>query len=360
MSSSAALLAPALSFFPLAQAPDQVSIFSNVDISGYAQDNQIYPLLKGEKGSYASSEHAYTLNQAEIGVRYGEFSLSVFSRYEWYLKFSPDTMALYGASVNGEDLSLGKIYNVDLSVEHLVSDGLKLGWSHDWNDSFSTYLSLSYLQAREVMSGELSGQVQHLFNAIYTGELNLDYVYSDDVLLNRQVSEQHSHFGYSSDIGINWQISDNWFVSLWAQDVVNAIEWRNVPRTRATANTATADVDDDGNISIHPVVTGVEDNTNYTQHLPAKYHSRINYLYGDGGLGVKSVYVDELWLVDLEWSALWSGSWVSNISYNLQSGAIGLKAQWQHFYLGIQSDSLDYQQATQLNLTLGASVTMSL
>ncbi|WP_423840546.1 hypothetical protein ONE56_17070 [Vibrio mytili] len=354
MTVSTALITPLLSFIPLSLPNDSTQIFTDIHVSGYAENNEIYPLIKGHPGHYSTSEHAYTLNQAEIGVRMGEFSVSLFSRYEWYLNYSPDAMLLYGESVNGQDMQAGKAYDIDLNVEHLVSNGLKLGWSHDWSESFSSYVSVSYLEAREVMSGRLNGHVQHLQGQNYDGLLNLNYVYSEDVLLDRELSgDQKSHFGYSSDVGLNWMPTDKWFVSLWAQDVLNAIKWRGVPRTRATADTATAETDEDGFVSIRPTVTGREDDTDYTQHLPTKYHSRVSYIAHQNAFGLKSLYVDDLWLVDAEWFARWSNQLFTQVTYNIQSDAIGLKAQWYGLTLGVASDSIDYQDAEHLNVNIG-------
>lgn len=220
MSVSTILFTPFLSFTPLSQPDNTIQIFTDIDVSGYAQNNEIYPLIKGKPGQYSTSEHAYTLNKAEAGFVRGELSFSLFSRYEWYLNFSPDAMQLYGESVNGQDMQAGKVYDVDLNVEHLVSNGIKFGWSHDWNKQLSSYVSVSYLEGREVMSGRLYGHVQHFQGHDYNGLLNLNYIYSDDVLLDRKVEGQRSHFGYSSDVGVNWMPTEQWLLSLWAQDLL--------------------------------------------------------------------------------------------------------------------------------------------
>ncbi len=356
MSVSTILFTPLLSFTPLSQPDNTIQIFTDIDVSGYAQNNEIYPLIKGKPGQYSTSEHAYTLNKAEAGFVRGELSFSLFSRYEWYLNFSPDAMQLYGESVNGQDMQAGKVYDVDLNVEHLVSNGIKFGWSHDWNKQLSSYVSVSYLEGREVMSGRLYGHVQHFQGHDYNGLLNLNYTYSDDVLLDRKVEGQRSHFGYSSDVGVNWMPTEQWLLSLWAQDLFSAIEWKNAPRTRATADTATAETDGDGFVSIRPTVTGIEDYSNYTQNLPTKYHSRVSYLFDNKAVGLKSLYVNELWLVDLEWFASWSKHLSTQFSYNLQSNAVGVKTQWRGATLGLSSDSLDYQDAEHLNVNLGFTI----
>ncbi|MFB9136599.1 hypothetical protein ACFSJQ_17025 [Vibrio olivae] len=358
MVASTTLLAPMLSLIPLPIPSDQSVMFTHLSASGYAQGNEIYPLIMGKQGGYVSSDHAYTLNQGEVGVQYGDFSVSLFSRYEWYLKFNPDTMSIYAGSLEGTDLDLGREYQIMLDAEHLYSHGLRLGWSHDWSPRFTTYLSVSYLQAQDMLSGTLQGDAQRDVFGQYQGLLNLNYVYTDDVLFNRTTNAPKSDFGYSSDIGFNWQPSDHVFISAWVQDAFNAIRWNDLPRTQAYANSAISITDDQGNVSIRPIVFGVSDSENYTQHLPTKYYARTAFLYGNGALGVKGLYVDGLWLTDIEWFAHWTPQFSTQVSVNTQSHALGLKANWHGFYLGLRSDDLDYQAATHLELNTGFSIAL--
>lgn len=351
--SSAFLLLPSLSFFSLPETSQSWQLFSQTQAFGYSQENGIYPLVKGDKIAYTPAKHAFTLNQAEMGVRYQQFSFSLLARYEWYLRFSPDTMLLYGESVNRQDMQASKRYDVDLRVEHLISQGIKLAWTSDPTQPFIWHVSASYLQAQEMMSGRLHGQVGQTGKSDYDGLLELDYVYSEDVLLKREVQAPSSHFGYTSDIGIHWQFHERVFISLLAQDFYSSIYWRDMSYTVATANTATAETDENGFVSIKPLVNGVEGFRDYTQRLPVKYHARFGYLSGQHAYSIKNVYVDRLWLTDLEWSTQWRDNLRSRFSYNWQTRAIGVEGQWRWFTFGVQSDQLDYQQATILNLTLG-------
>lgn len=354
--SSVFLLLPSLSLFPLSEPHKDWQLFSHNQVFGYSQDNAIYPLVKGKKITYTPAEHALTFNQIELGVGYQQFAFSLLSRYEWYLRFSPDTMLIYGESVNGQDMQAGKSYDVDLRVEHVISQGFKLAWSSDPVQPYIWYLSASYLQASEMMSGRLHGQVGEMARRDYQGVLELDYTYSDDALLKRKVDAPSSYFGYTTDIGVSWQFHERGFVSLLAQDVYSAIYWLDMPYTTATANTATAETDANGFVSIKPLVKGYEDFQDYTQRLPIKYHARLSYLVGQQAFSVKNLYVDKLWLTDLELTTQWQPNFYSKLSYNLQTGAIGVAGQWRWLKFGLQSDDFDYQQAKLLKLELGIVV----
>ncbi|NNN45468.1 MULTISPECIES: hypothetical protein [Vibrio] len=354
--SSVFLLLPSLSLFPLSEPNTDWQLFSQNQAFGYSQDNAIYPLVKGKKMAYTPAKHALTFNQAELGVRYQHLSVSLLSRYEWYLRFSPDTMRLYGESVNRQDMQTGKRYDVDLRVEHLISQGIKLAWTSDVSQPWIWHLSASYLQASEMMSGRLHGHAGDTGQGEYTGLLQLDYTYTEDALLKRKVDAPSSYFGYTTDVGVSWQFYDYGFASLLVQDIYSAIYWQDMPYTSATANTATAETDEHGFVSIKPLVNGVEGFRDKTQRLPVKYHSRLGMVYQQQAYSVKSLYVDKLWLTDLEWSMQWQDRLYSKLSYNLQTGALGVEGQWGWFTLGIQSDKLDYQQAKLLNIQMGIAV----
>ena len=354
--SSVFLLLPSLSLFPLSEPNTDWQLFSQNQAFGYSQDNAIYPLVKGKKMAYTPAKHALTFNQAELGVRYQHLSVSLLSRYEWYLRFSPDTMRLYGESVNRQDMQTGKRYYVDLRVEHLISQGIKLAWTSDVSQPWIWHLSASYLQASEMMSGRLHGHAGDTGQGEYTGLLQLDYTYTEDALLKRKVDAPSSYFGYTTDVGVSWQFHEHAFASLLVQDAYSAIYWQDMPYTSATANTATAETDENGFVSIKPLVNGVEGFRDETQRLPVKYHARVGLINGQQAYGIKSLYVDKLWLTDLEWTSQWRNNLHSRLSYNWQTGAIGVEGRWRWFTLGIKSDHINYQQATFLALNLGIVV----
>lgn len=354
--SSAFLLLPSLSLFPLHEPNVEWQIFSHNQAFGYSQDNAIYSLVKGEKISYTPSKYAFTFNQAEFGVRYQHFSFSLLSRYEWYLRFSPDTMQLYGESVNRQDMQAGKIYNIDLRADHLISRGIKLAWTSDMSQPLIWHLSASYLKASKMMSGRLHGQAGEEGKNEYEGLLELDYTYSEDALLKREVDAPSSYFGYTTDVGVSWQFHDNAFASLLIQDAYSAIYWQDMPYTTAKANSATAETDKDGFVSIKPLVNGFEGFHDYTQRLPVKYHTRFGLMVGQQAYSIKSVYVDKLWLTDLEWARQWHEHLYSRFSYNWQTSAMGLEGQWRWLTFGILSDRFDYQKASLLSVNIGISV----
>lgn len=353
---AASVLLSGVSLFPVIDSTDDWQLYNANQVMGYSENNAIYPLIKGEKISYSPGRNAFTFNTTELGARYQHFSLSLFYRYEWYLKFTNDTMRFYGETLNKETIRTAEVYNIDLRVEHLVSRGIKAAWTSDVSKPVIFHFAASYLDASAMMSGRLQGFIGYAARQRYDGLLELDYTYSRDALLKRDVSAPSSHFGYSTDVGVTWRITQHLAASVMAQDVMNAISWQAMPYTIATANTATTEIDANGFVSIKPLVNGIEGFRDDTQRLPVKYSSRLGYEHKNQTYSLKSLYVNQTWLTDLEWLTQWRDSIQTQLRFNLQTGAVGADVQWRGFSIGMQADNFDYQQATLLQFHLGVAL----
>ncbi|WP_192015083.1 hypothetical protein [Photobacterium arenosum] len=346
-----------LSLLPLAPgtATDSVAPFVQINSQSYAENNSIYALVKGKESDYQGSNHAFTFNEAAFGLRYHNVTLSYLYRYEWFLKHSPDALLLYGDSLNRTDMVPGKTYQVDLNVNHTIQQGIRLGWRMEPADNLAFYVAGSYLKATDLMEGQLHGQVQRSASDDISGQLNLDYVYGEDVLLDRIADKPTSRYGFSTDLGFDWHINRHWFLSAFVQDAYGEIMWDRAPYTTAVANTATAETDENGYININPIASGFEGYKEYKQRLTPKYTGRLAYLFGDTALSASHFYGYGAQLTDLAVSHGWS-TVSTRLSYTLQSQAIGLALTHRYWSMQVISDNLDYQQASQLTVMLSGQV----
>ncbi|MCM0147555.1 hypothetical protein KCN56_03085 [Photobacterium galatheae] len=342
-----------LSLLPLTpgSATDSISPFVRIDSQSYAENNSIYALVKGKESDYQGAHHAFTLNESSVGLRYQNLTFSYFYRYEWFLKHSPDALLLYGESVNRTDMIPDKTYQVDLNVNHSIQQGVRLGWRFEATEQFAIYLAGSYINATDLMEGQIHGQVTRSQNNDITGQLDLNYVYGEDVLLDRIADKPTSRYGFSSDLGMDWQASDHWFLSAFAQDLYGQIIWDHAPYTTAVANTATAETDESGYININPIASGFEGYKEYKQRLTPKYRGSLSYLWSQTAFSVGHFYGYGAELTDLSITQSWD-NFSAQLSYTLQSQAIGLVLTHPYWGMTVVSDSLDYQQASQLTVTL--------
>lgn len=356
MLTSLALLS-GLSLYPMPTDTDS-SLFHYTNIEGYSEDLSIYHLVKDQQAQNGDSEFTFTLDETITGVQYGDWSLSTFFRYEWYLGYSADTMRLYQDSLSGSDMQSGKTYQVDIDVEHLRSQGLRLGWYKELDDNFAAHIAASLIDARKMMSGNMTGDAVKTSGGDYAGQLELDYTYSEDVLFDRSADRTEKAYGHSVDLGFDWQIKPELFLSFYARDLISNIYWDHMPTSVATANTATAYSTNEGYININPTISGVHSYHDYVQHIPTKYQAKLSYLNSaTSAFSLSNLYLSEHLFTDIGWINQWD-TINSELSYNLQTQAIGVKLSGKLGYIGLKMDKLDYQQASYLGLSWGFNIAL--
>ncbi|WP_413284122.1 hypothetical protein [Vibrio sp. MA40-2] len=278
-----------ISLLPLGysfESAHNLDVFTQVNTIAYAENNSAYHLAKGHEVDYKPAESAFAMGEYALGTRYDNFAISYIYRYEWFLGYTKDTMSFYEATLdNFSSIESDKVYDVDLKVNHINMQGIRFAYLHELNlhefNQVNLYFAASYLQAKELMEGDLTGHVsqsQQCGNEFdcYTGELDLDYTYSEDALLDRVTDKPKSKYGYGFDIGLDWKINQDWFTSIYIQDIVSAIVWEQAPYTLMNATTSRTTVED-GEYHIDPVLTGWELNHDYKQVLPIKYHALVAY-----------------------------------------------------------------------------------
>ena len=278
---SPTLIVAALTLLPInTDLPDKWVLASSLSSLSYVENNSIYDFVKGNESNYQVGESAFSINEINSTAQYKNISVSVFYRNEWFLDYSKDTMALYGATTNGKLIDSGKSYDLDLKADHFTAQGIKLGYLHQFNH-FNFYFSAAYIDAQTLLTGDAKGNLVLSENCgdgleCYTGDLDLSYYYSEDELFDRRVNKPKSLYGYSFDLGFDWLITEKWFTSLYIQDLYSEILWDQAPITTATATTATTTIVD-GKYKIDPVITGKESNENYKQMLLVKYNMLVSY-----------------------------------------------------------------------------------
>ncbi|MGB5445269.1 MAG: hypothetical protein WBM99_07150 [Psychromonas sp.] len=343
------LAVAALTLLPMSiQSSDDWIINSSLYSLSYVENNSIYDFVKGKESDYKSGENAFTFNEFSLGAQYNNFSFSLFSRYEWFLDYSEDTMEFYGTTVNGTLIEADRKYNLDLDVQHINTEGFRLAYMHQLNE-INLYFAASYLKARELLVGGANGQASLKESCgdgfeCYTGDLDLSYTYSEDIIFDRNVDAPKSLYGYSFDIGGDWIINDSWFGSIYIQDLFSEILWDKSPFTDASATTATTTIDD-GKYKIDPVITGYEGNENYKQTLPIKYNVLLSYQFTpQHSTYIRGFHSYGATLFHLGYRFQHLGSLYGLKLYPLE-GAVGVEFKNKYIDISIASESFDYQDA---------------
>jgi hypothetical protein len=337
-----------------------VDVFTHIDVLAYAENNSVYHLSKGHEVDYKRAESAFTSNEFAIGTRYKNFALSYIYRYDWFLRFTEDTMEYYGSTVNESLATPNKTYDISLEVNHINTEGLRLAYVNEYN-STQFYVAASYLKARELMEGDLVGDVTlsgSCANDIncYTGDLYLDYTYSEDVLLDRKVAKPSSIYGYSLDFGFDWQITPRLITSLYIKDLISEIKWDNAPFTTANVTTNTTAIRDDRYEVKLASGSGYEGNKDYTQTLPVKYNARVSYqLSNNQHAYLQGFYAYNALLLYTGYQYTYNDTAYGIKLYPMQE-AIGLEVNHSVLSFSVTSKPFDYQESELLELMLGINI----
>lgn len=335
---------------------DPIEIFTEVFSESYSDISPIEQLIHDLDGPPVDrGEFAFTHNQFEIGQAQGDWSLSYFVRYDYYMKFNGDTAELAYLLRNDLPLPQNRLFDVDLKANHLVSQGLGLAKTFTHSPALSSRWRVNYFHASKTTNGYLKGQVQTLEDA-YQAQLRLDYSYSRDTLLDRPEEDNYGQ-GLGLDFDLFWQASDKLSVSLQGRDALSWIRFEDQSFTAANADTDTVSFDENGTIDSRPTVSGVEGYRNDTQRLPARFTLSTLFTPANQklGMGAEIFSIDRHVFSRISVQESWNGL-TGKLSYDFRSNGVFFKLSGARFSVMLGGDSLDWEKARHLSVSLAYSV----
>lgn len=320
---------------------DSFSYSEPVPVRGYF--NQWHtPFHDGRRG--------LTYNYAEAGVIEGNWSLGLVTRYDEYLRFSPDTADLYYRTANHLPLPQGRHYAVDLNAEHFATDGLRLAFLYPIQPALHIGMGLSYLQGNQLTDGTLRGAADVINATDYDYNLAVDYSYSEDHLFKRRVDTPTGR-GYSLDLTMDWR-GDKLAAYLRVTDLLGRLYWHNAPYTLATVTSNTKSYGADGFLIINPTVSGYEGNRSFAQRLPTRAHLKLRGTVTANIALLADVYYTELrTFTPLGFSYRHNGNH-TEAQYDWRTGAVTLGFRAPHLQASVTSDHLNWQKARTLGFSL--------
>ena len=193
-------------------------VYVDTSLFAYSEAVTIKGAIDGWSGDFSGGQAAITHNWVETGVTYQQWKLGILKRYDYELEFSPDTADFVYRTENKLALEMGKTYHLDLKARHTYSEGVRLSHEFKTVKDLDLTLGLSYLRGLELTEGVLQGTATALSASDYDFEFGVDYFYSKDSLLDREV-QAPSGDGYSVDLHLVWQPTTD-FISSDRKSVV--------------------------------------------------------------------------------------------------------------------------------------------
>ena len=345
-----------------------------------------------------------------------------YSDFDYVTSFTEDT-ALYHHSVKN-DLALptNREYDLLLDVERLNAKGIKLGYNWEFRQDLSFDIAFAYYnEVTDLQSGKaaVNGDLEPLTDELRAeAELILDGISADNrdlsallaliedvnarVVIDYYYDEPKfnepdyavpvitgpanpvisgvdfsspSGTGYSLDLGMNWQVTDQLNLDLKLFDVVNNFSWKNAPYSVTTFNLNPALVDAIGvsqdfidglNVTPNDLVGRHVDvtilNRDYDQELPWRANLRANYSLD------KEINILNFWTPNI---SVLGGYYYTKtqhfpslgigfddtlqLAYDFGGEAFSINYRNRYFFARLMTDSLAFEDAHTIGLALGVN-----
>lgn len=305
--------------------------FADIRSFTYSEPVSIDALLNGVEGSeFEGGDRAFTHNFVEAGIRHGDWAWSLFYRYDYLPRFTADTARYYFEKENA--LAHQGSYDLGLEVNHFQGTGIAVSRRLSLHPHLSIGFKGMLIQGHKLTDGHISG------SSVIDGEedlrLALDYIYSEDQLLDRQVTRPDG-LGLSLDFYARWKVTDKLTTSLSAYDLISRLRWRDAPYTIARYPK--------DNANDPAVRAGYAD---HSQRLPRHYELRARYQPGDDWQVYGVVIASESVTLPRMGIRKMDGLHAMAVEIEPETGAVGIQYDYgKNIVLYAKSDNLDLEDA---------------
>ncbi len=311
-----------------------------------------------------SGKHAYAQARTSLNVRPADSAISygLAWRYDYLMSFNQETADFYWQYKNKKIPNQNQTYALQLEAQHNERIGANIGFTQQIipNWQLTTYANI--WQGQHVLEGTAKGSITS--QALPEGEIArnierlnktetyVDYYYDQPALGEEDLNwypDKPSGYGYSLDLNLIGQLSDNTQLSIRGYDILGRMHWKDAPSTEYI-------LDYDINRPTNDKTRGQLNTDNVTQTLPWRVEgSLMHELNNQWQLGVHG-QVNEVY--DLY--QLSAGYQVNQVAYPItitgliepQTQALGVALDSQYGGIKLLTDSLDSEKAKRSEISL--------
>ncbi|WP_237716300.1 hypothetical protein [Catenovulum agarivorans] len=329
----------------------------------------VIPIGKiGKQASFSEApeegRHGLTHNKAYLNFSRNNWTVFLATRYDYSIDFTPDAAQLFFLDRSERPVDKDE-YAIYFKAQHIRANGV--GFAYDNNfGNFSYKIAASYWDVGYMEDGEVDGTF--LVNDDgdtfeVTGEI--DYAYFDDAVLDRKNCPRtdppkagcHGAWvtdgkGYSLDVFLAYQFSNNWQLAVSIYDLYNKFEFEHLGKTSGQLDTRTEVFNDDGTFDINPSFIGSYPDGAHKLDMSSQINARLD---GEWGLPLWSeVYVSDGKTFPSFGIGYDIQNWRIEAGYQLKTNAyiFSVKHPVVHFTLGSETTDLVNAQAIILNFGL--------
>ena len=331
---------------------DKREIYVESKMYGHSETSSIKQIVfdNFEGSDYAGGKRSFTHNIWESGVRFKQFKLATLARYDYVLNYTEDVAELIYADKNDKQIETNREYALYLDVLHARSYGFKFGYSFALLPSLVMGVDVSALKLTSFMDGEITGNVL-VGDDSYDGDIFLDYVYSQDKLLDR-ISDKPSGYGYAVDVRLGFQANERLSIDLQILDLFSQIKIDRAPFTTASATSNRVTLDANGKIDVKPVLRGRESYRKHTLKFPQRLSFEGRYVLSNANeAGLKFDRHDDSIYTSLLFNIPLNNKQQVQTAFDFRTEALTLGWQDEYWRCVITSDQFDISKARTFGLS---------
>ena len=313
---------------------------------------------KGAK-KYHEAERAYANEFIQVGVKFNDFSIAAFYRYDYNLKMHADVGEYRYTFHNNRDQLADKDYIYDFYEQRLSTTGIRGGYQFAINSYLTSQVYVNVFsskkyQQRDISDGYINGHTK-------LGDAKANYFFSEDTLYQfLEVDNSPTGYGASVDIELLYK-REGYQLALSVLDLGHFVHWQESPFAIGEFNVNHFIYDQNQVRSQQPLAnlqTHEGDiDKEFTMHLPLRakvsFQKELSEFYS---VGIQYNY-NEIFnstQVSLSYSA--TDKLNVSGSYNFNSKGLGLKARYRQYYIEMITDNVKLDYANNLSLFTGMEI----
>ncbi len=293
--------------------------------------------------------------KTSAGLVHNSWRLSGYYRGELFMTANKDTIEILRMVNRKENLTEGRVFDIDLKTDGFSAAGFELSRGIDLNrvtKGLSAGVTARYLRGEKIQNGSITGTVISTGLMTYDFNLFLDYIYDENLVYNRRDTISGTGNGYSLDLGLRYLINERLSAEVLLRDIGGRLYWRDVPYTTANATSDIRSYDEDGYQVYRPSIAGYEGYKDFTQEIAFK--TDILFSYQKGAVtftpAVNFIKGRPLYWIDLKY--IISNDIHMMLGYNANYHAVSAGMAYKQTSFNIWLNDIDLYRTSAVGLAL--------
>ena len=186
-----------------------LKVFVSAQSFTYSENMPIEAFDNKFEGDFPNDgNYALTYNRYGAGIGFAGIELGFFERKDYFFRTVSDTFDLVYMDQNDIDFPINQLFYVYLHVQAVEASGVNFGYRFKPAPELELYVGGTYFESQDALYGSMAGTILD-DGSRPRGDLIVDYIYTEEYLLDRPLTPPASGYGYGFDVLMAWQALPN-------------------------------------------------------------------------------------------------------------------------------------------------------